>query len=113
MLLMAPAATPYPRLEVVPPHQLSRHLGRLLVGLVPFFLRYRRDNQSQIFVPALRVPSLGSSYLFAFQGKCLAMWEAIFPLAPNDRAVKPRSGDKARAWQYPAAPSRNQGVTTM
>ena len=91
MLLMAPAATPYPRLEVVPPHQLSRHLGRLLVGLVPFFLRYRRDNQSQIFVPALRVPSLGSSYLFAFQGKGLAVRRSIFPLAPNERAVKPRS----------------------
>jgi hypothetical protein len=88
---MAPAATPCPGLEVVPPDLLSRHLGRLLVGLVPFFLRHRRDNQIQIFVPALRVPSLGSSYLFAFQGKGLAVWEAMFPLAPNERAVKPRS----------------------
>ncbi len=91
VLLMALAATPCPGLEVVPPRQLSRHLCRLLVDFVPFFLRHRRDNQIQIFVPALRVLSLGSSYLFAFQGKGLAVWEAIFPWAPNERAVKPRS----------------------
>ena len=110
---MAPAATPCPGLEVVPPDLLSRHLGRLLVGLVPFFLRHRRDNQIQIFVPALRVPSLVRVNSLHFKvkiwpcGERYSHWHQLKGPLSLDR------GNEARAWQYLAAPSRNSGVTTM